>query len=104
MKEEDGRPISHIPPVKRSRLDTLTALSQALVRELCALESEESSPLKGIDLAMELETYEKQLIRSALMRTGGRQCQAARFLNVKVTTLHAKIKRYRILERTQIIF
>jgi len=102
--KEDGQSVTHIPPVKRSRLDALNALSQALVRELCALEGEESGPINGIDLAMELETYEKELIRNALMRTGGRQCQAARLLNVKVTTLHAKIKRYRILENTQIIF
>jgi DNA-binding NtrC family response regulator len=40
--------------------------------------------------------FETDLIRWALMRTGGHQRRAARMLNLKVTTLNAKIKRYRI--------
>jgi DNA-binding NtrC family response regulator len=40
--------------------------------------------------------FETDLIRWALMRTGGHQRRAARILNLKVTTLNAKIKRYRI--------
>ena len=47
-----------------------------------------------IDLAFEVSRFEKDLIRTALSRTGGRQRPAARLLGVKVTTLHAKIKRY----------
>ena len=37
-----------------------------------------------------------ELIRSALIHTGGRQRPAARLLRTKVTTLNTKIKRYKI--------
>jgi DNA-binding NtrC family response regulator len=40
--------------------------------------------------------FETELIRGALMQTGGRQRRAARLLGVKVPTLHAKMKRYNI--------
>jgi DNA-binding NtrC family response regulator len=46
-----------------------------------------------IDLSEEVARYEADLIRCALLRTGGRQRAAARLLNVKISTLNAKIKR-----------
>ena len=104
MNEEIGQPVlpsSSVPAAsgERTRLEILTALSQALLREVGALQRDQISSNRGIDLAKEIESYETNLIRSALMQSGGRQCQAARLLNVKATTLNAKIKRYRILER-----
>lgn len=87
-----------------TRLEILTALSQALLREVGALQGDKINSNRGIDLAKEIESYEANLIRRALMQSGGKQCQAARLLNVKATTLNAKIKRYRILEKTQMVF
>ncbi len=49
-----------------------------------------------MDFSEEVRRFETDLIRWALMRTGGHQRRAARMLNLKVTTLNAKIKRYRI--------
>jgi transcriptional regulator with GAF, ATPase, and Fis domain len=47
-------------------------------------------------LQAEVRRFEAELIRSALIETGGRQRQAARLLGTKVTTLNTKIKRYKI--------
>lgn len=87
-----------------TRLEILTALSHALLRELGALQGDKINSNIGIDLAREIESYEASLIRRALMQSGGKQCHAARILNVKATTLNAKIKRYRILEKMQMVF
>src|SRR5215203_3922821 len=103
MKEKTSESIAPSSSGKRLRLETLNALSQALLREVSELKSDESKQAGEIDLVKELESYETYLIRSALMRTGGRQSQAAQLLNIKASTLCAKIKRYRILEKTQIV-
>lgn len=86
-----------------TRVEILLDLTQALLREVVALHGNEICGPKVIDLAKEIESYEADLIRGALMQTGGRQTQAARLLNVKASTLHAKIKRYRILDKTPIV-
>ena len=50
----------------------------------------------GIDLFQEVKTFEINLIKLALNQTGGNQARAARLLNIKPTTLYAKIKVYGI--------
>ena len=50
----------------------------------------------GIDFYDEVTRFEIDLIERALVRTGGHQRQAARLLNLKVTTLNSKIKHYNI--------
>ena len=91
-------------PVINNRLEALKVLSQLLMQEVDALKSnnkpreivaEEIRDGK-IDLEIEVQKYEMELIRSALVNTGGRQRKAARLLNVKTSTLNAKIKRYGI--------
>lgn len=80
-----------------NRLEALRVLSTSILREVEALKKSRNSALpQKINLADEVQRFEKDLIRCALLRTGGRQRQAARLLNVKVTTLNAKIKRYGI--------
>ncbi|MCA1615821.1 MAG: hypothetical protein LC800_17310 [Acidobacteria bacterium] len=79
------------------RLKTLRELATALVQEIDSIKghgSFESKPT--VDFAAEVRRFETDLIRWALLRTGGHQRRAARMLNLKVTTLNAKIKRYRI--------
>ena len=51
---------------------------------------------KTIDFYEQVEQYGVKLIVWALKRTGGRQKKAAELLNMKETTLHTKIKRYKI--------
>jgi DNA-binding NtrC family response regulator len=79
------------------KLKTLRELTLALLQEVESLKgngSFESRP--SVDFADEVRRFETDLIRWALMRTGGHQRRAARMLNLKVTTLNAKIKRYGI--------
>lgn len=84
-------------PVVENRLEILAALSQSLLQEIESLKHTEASQIdETIDLALEVERYEKNLIRSALKKTGGRQRRAAKLLNTKVSTLNNKIKRYNL--------
>lgn len=85
------------PAVLDNRLEALSVLSNSILHEIEALKKDKNAGFPGkIDLSQEVERFEKDLIRCALVRTGGRQRQAARLLNVKVSTLNAKIKRYGI--------
>lgn len=78
-----------------NRVEALKTLSNSLLLELEALRVKEDLRVaEKIDLAGEVERLQIDLIRMALLRTGGRQRAAARLLNVKPTTLHAKIKRF----------
>jgi transcriptional regulator with GAF, ATPase, and Fis domain len=78
-------------------LEALKVLSNAILHELEAVKQAKKNDLSGkIDLATEVQRYEEDLIRCALLRTGGNQLQAARLLSVKVTTFRMKIKRYGI--------
>jgi transcriptional regulator with GAF, ATPase, and Fis domain len=78
-----------------NRLEALRVLSNSLVREIEALRKGKTAVIPDkINLIEEVQRFEKELIRCALVRTGGRQRRAARLLNVKVTTLNAKIRRY----------
>ena len=87
-----------------NRLEALKVLSQSLLQEVEALKSNAKSNRDviedvregKIDLEKEVQNYEVELIRCALVRTGGRQRRAAKLLNVKISTLNAKIKRYGI--------
>ena len=77
-----------------NRLEALKTLSNSISGQITAMQREERVAAQNrIDLAEEVNRYEADLIRCALFRTGGRQRQAARLLNVKVSTLNAKIKR-----------
>jgi transcriptional regulator with GAF, ATPase, and Fis domain len=85
------------PAEMDNRLEALRVLSASLMREIEALRKAKNSVVPAkISLIEEVQRFEIELIRCALLRTGGKQRQAARLLNVKVTTLNAKIKRYGI--------
>ena len=83
--------------VVENRLEALKVLSNSILHEVEALKQAKKADLPAkIDLASEVQRYEEDLIRCALLRTGGNQRRAARLLSVKVTTLNMKIKRYGI--------
>lgn len=85
------------PAALENRLEALRALSNLILREVEGLKKARKTTAQGkINLADELQRFEIDLINGALLRTGGKQRQAARLLSVKVTTLNAKIKRYGI--------
>lgn len=79
------------------KLKTLKELTLALLQEVESLKGNGSFDSRpSVNFAEEVRRFETDLIRWALMHTGGHQRRAARMLNLKVTTLNAKIKRYGI--------
>jgi len=79
------------------RINCLKVLALSLLREIASVEKVgESEGSDAIDLHAEVQRFEEELIRSALIQTGGRQRPAARLLGTKITTLNTKIKRYKI--------
>jgi DNA-binding NtrC family response regulator len=79
------------------KLKTLKELTLALLKEVESLKGSGNFDGKlSVNFADEVRRFETDLIRWALMHTGGHQRRAARMLNLKVTTLNAKIKRYGI--------
>jgi len=84
--------------VINNKLEALKMLANSMLTEVVALEKnrEVIADIK-LDMPEEVRRLEIDMIRCALIRTGGRQRHAARLLNVKPTTLHEKMKRYGIL-------
>jgi len=77
-----------------ARINALKVLALTLLREVENLEEQNTSG--ALDLQSEVHRFEAEMIRSALIRTGGRQRRAARLLGMKTTTLNSKIKRYQL--------
>ena len=79
------------------RAHVLKDLALALLNEVQTLGDDQSQNMvDAIDFYDEVRRFEIELITRALKQTGGHQMRAARLLNVKVTTLNSKIKRYNI--------
>lgn len=80
------------------RIEALKELTQDLLKQIESLRGERpgSTQARKINLQEEVRRFETDIIRYALLRTGGSQRRAARLLGVKPTTLNAKIKRYGI--------
>ncbi|HEV3470852.1 MAG TPA: helix-turn-helix domain-containing protein [Pyrinomonadaceae bacterium] len=94
---EGAREEAAEPAASSLKVKTLKELTLALLREVESLKGHEKfEGRSNIDFADEVRRFETDLIRWALMHTGGHQRRAARMLNIKVTTLNAKIKRYGI--------
>jgi len=79
------------------RIDALRILIRSLLDQLDYLtEPGEWQNVPDLSLQGMVHRFEVELIRQALVRTGGRQRQAARLLGEKKTTFNAKIIRYGI--------
>ena len=80
-----------------NRIEALKTLALNLLRELEALEQSRADD-RAVKLSLheEVRRFEEDMIRCALIRTGGRQRRAARMLGMSAATLNAKIKRYGI--------
>lgn len=83
------------------RVESLRSVAMLLLKEVESLQetaTRETADFStgGFSLADQLEQYEKDMIRCALIRANGRQNRAASLLGVKITTLNAKIKKYGI--------
>ena len=88
--------------LKQNQLEALKSLSLLLVREINSLEERQTTSEneieseKSISLLKELQRFEVNMIRCALIRSMGKQNKAAKLLGLNTTTLHAKIRRYKI--------
>jgi DNA-binding NtrC family response regulator len=90
---------ANTPAVMNNKLEALRVLANSILTEVASLEQDRDVMSKTeIDLSDEVQRFESNIIKCALVRTGGRQRQAARLLHIKPTTLHAKMKRYGILQ------
>ncbi|HMS38839.1 MAG TPA: helix-turn-helix domain-containing protein [Pyrinomonadaceae bacterium] len=94
-------PFENRQSLAANRIEALKTLTKLLLHEVESLE--EISPLAKkhktegeISLTDKVQHYETTLICNALLVTKGNQRQAAKILGMKVTTLHAKIRRYEI--------
>ena len=77
----------------------LTRLTEIALRVLGALKSFEqmAGPVNTkLNFKEQVAEFERRLIRSALIKTGGNQRRAAQALGIKASTLNIKIKRYGI--------
>ena len=88
--------------LKQNQLEALKSLSLLLAREISSLQEsqttleQEIAGEKSIDLLKESQRFEASMIRCALIRSMGKQNKAAKLLGLNATTLHAKIRRYKI--------
>ena len=97
VRDLDRTPSS--PAVMNNKLEALRVLANSILTEVASLEQDRDVMSRTeIDLMDEVQRFESNIIKCALVRTGGRQRQAARLLHIKPTTLHAKMKRYGILQ------
>ncbi len=80
-----------------SELKTLSKLALVILGEIKALESVNRIKVQsGIDLLSEVRNFEINLIKLALIHSGGSQQRAAQLLGISESTLSWKMKRYKI--------
>jgi transcriptional regulator with GAF, ATPase, and Fis domain len=80
-----------------NKIETLKQLTFRILREVQSMRDVNAPSIdSGIDFYEEVTRFEVDLIKRALMHTGGHQGRAARLLNLKITTLNSKIKHYGI--------
>jgi transcriptional regulator with PAS, ATPase and Fis domain len=81
-------------------LKTLSKLALVILGEINALESVNQINVgRGIDLSSEVRNFEINLIKMALLHSGGSQLLSAKLLGISEATLSSKIKRYKITRR-----
>ncbi|HEY0375621.1 MAG TPA: helix-turn-helix domain-containing protein [Pyrinomonadaceae bacterium] len=85
----------HSSTALTNRLKALRIIALALLDQIDLAERSLTQEYQ-LNISEEVHRYEAALIRNALVQTGGKQRPAARLLGMKVTTLHAKVKRYKI--------
>jgi transcriptional regulator with GAF, ATPase, and Fis domain len=88
--------------LRQNQIEALRSLSFLFLREIKSLEQTQATLEEEIEndepicLLKELQRFEAEMIRCALIRAMGNQTKAAKLLGMKATTLNMKIKRYKI--------
>ena len=93
------QPLEHQQPTgaAEGNITSLRELTFKLLRKVESIGEAQAPDIeKGVDFYCEVSRFEIDLIKRALIQTGGHQRRAARLLNLKVTTLNSKIKHYHI--------
>jgi transcriptional regulator with GAF, ATPase, and Fis domain len=98
LDNEVATPPEHEEPTAaEGNITSLRELTFKLLRKVESIgEAQAPDVEKGVDFYDEVSRFEIDLIKRALIQTGGHQRRAARLLNLKVTTLNSKIKHYHI--------
>ena len=78
------------------RIKALRMLATNLLQQMEAMESSQSETRATINAHSLVDEFEAQLIRSALLLTGGHQRRAATILGLKPNTLNNKMRRYEL--------
>ena len=92
-----------------NRVKTLKSLAMMLLHEVEFLENltphNNISPSEDsiFSLASEVEQFEIEWIRNALIQSRGHQLKAAKILGIKMTTLSMKLKRHGIDARSFVV-
>jgi transcriptional regulator with GAF, ATPase, and Fis domain len=90
-------PEGEAPVSAGGNITSLRELTFKLLRKVESIGEAQAPDIEnGIDFYDEVSRFEIDLIKRALIQTGGHQRRAARLLNLKVTTLNSKIKHYHI--------
>ena len=90
-------PQNEEPTAAEGNITSLRELTFKLLRKVESIGEAQAPDIeKGVDFYDEVSRFEIDLIKRALIQTGGHQRRAARLLNLKVTTLNSKIKHYNI--------
>jgi DNA-binding NtrC family response regulator len=77
------------------KLRVMEVLARALLKRIESLRDTMDGGV-AVSIADEVQHFEAELIKSALIETGGRQRRAARLLGMNITTLNRKLRRYNI--------
>ncbi len=98
IEEAENTPLALL---KQNSLESLENLSLMLVREIEVLKVAQTNfrfkdKNQKVSFENVVKNFEISLIRNALIQSNGNQLRAAELLELKPTTLNAKIKRYGI--------
>lgn len=90
-------PDAEEPTAPEGNITSLRELTFKLLRKVESIGEAQAPDIEnGVDFYDEVSRFEIDLIKRALIQTGGHQRRAAKLLNLKVTTLNSKIKHYNI--------
>lgn len=83
--------------IESAKSEVIKTVAYTLLRQVYGVtEPQQLDVQRGIDFYDEVRRFEVSLIKQALFYTHGKQSAAASLLNLNATTLHSKIKFYRI--------
>jgi DNA-binding NtrC family response regulator len=81
-----------------NNLSLIKALATTLISEIDSLKIDDEVEIEdgNFNLSERVKEFEIKIIKLALLKTGGNQTNAAKLVGVKNSTLHHKIKTYKI--------